>query len=100
MVVSENKFQIVKFLLQIFQKLEFSEVAFDLNIIDLEGTEHLLQNKSLSFVVLDDQHFIDVFFVLNSFEALQQDVLIERLAEEIVVCDVLSPKSIVLRVVS
>ena len=100
MVVSENKFQIVKFLLQIFQKLEFSEVAFNLNIIDLEGTEHLLQNKSLSFVVLDDQHFIDVFFVLNSFEALQQDVLIERLAEEIVVCDVLSPKSIVLRVVS
>ena len=100
LVVSENYLQIVKLLLQILQKLKFSEVTSNVNVVEVELIQHVLQNEGLSLIVFDDQDFVDVLSILNSFEWLEQNILVERLAEEVVIVQFLSFEAIKFGVVS
>ena len=65
-----------------------------------ELIQHLFQNRSLDFVILDYQYLVNIFFVLNSFKRLDQNIFIQRFAEEVVIVGILDPQPVELRVVS
>ena len=60
LVICEDKFQVVLFVLQVCFEALLSEVLSDFYVAELQLSQHLFEDECLRFVVFDNEHFVDV----------------------------------------